>query len=531
MLAIKQPKIYKSGAALVAEALKDSSVTNIFGYPGASVLSLYNELADTPEITHCLCRHEQACVHAAEGYARASGKPGIVLVTSGPGATNTVTGIANAYADSVPLVIIAGAANKSTGKVFQNVDFISMVQPVVKRIYNPQRTDNIYEIIKEAVCCASSGKQAPVLVQLTRSVLEYEYEQTNYKSNLSNNLSTENINITELVSAINSASCPLFIIGGGCKDSFYEVSDLIKETRIPAVTTLMGVGNISADTENCLGMIGVNGTAAANKKIEETDLIIALGVAFSDRTTCKTGMFAGGTPVININIDKNIHNNVNIIKEINCDCRIIIAALKNKINKRISPLHADKPEKTYEQAAKMQTEDVLSLINEFTKPLKPVIITDVGQHQMLAAKCFKFYAPKRFITSGGMGTMGFGLPASCGVHFACPDSYIINITGDGSFQMNLQELATVNEYKIPVKIFVMNNGYLGMIRQMQEKFFCGKYYQSKMHNPDFIKLAEGFGIKGYRVSDIKSLQNILPIVFKTTEPVIVDCITNEFENV
>ncbi len=532
MLAINQPKIYKTGAALVVKALKDSSVTNIFGYPGASVLALYNELADEPEVVHCLCRHEQACVHAAEGYAITSGKPGIVLVTSGPGATNTVTGIANAYADSTPLVIIAGAANNSNGKVFQSVDFMSMVQPIVKKIYAPGLSDNIYGIIKEAVSFSTEGKKGPVLVYLQRSVLERQFEfQEQNESNLSAEISPD-IDFMELASIINAALNPVFIIGGGCRNAFYELSEFLVKTNLPAVTTLMGVGNVSAQVSSNYGMIGVNGSESANSLLSKSDLIVALGVAFSDRTICKSGMFAGGTPVININTLPYTFDNVNIVKEVNCDCVLAIKKLMDAGVKERKNFASDNvPVNTFSNLSGMETSAVLKLINNYTKTLNPIIITDVGQHQMLAAKSFEFVTPKRFLTSGGMGTMGFGLPASCGVHFAMPDDYIINITGDGSFQMNIQELATVKEYKIPVKIFVMNNGYLGMIRQMQEKFFNGKYYQSKMCNPDFMKIAEGYGIKGYRVTNISELNSLMPELFASSEPAVVDCITNGYENV
>ena len=532
MLAINQPKIYKSGAALVVEALKNSCVTNIFGYPGASVLSLYNELADVKEITHCLCRHEQACVHAAEGYARVSGKPGVVLVTSGPGATNTLTGIADAYADSTPLVVIAGAPNSKGGKVFQNVDFVSMAKPVVKEIFTPDIDDNVYMIIKKAVNAACTGKKGPVLVELSRAVLENNFEVTDVNEEILQTSQELDVCVSEIVSLINSAASPLFIVGGGCRDEFYNISALASLTDIQVVTTLMGVGNISADVSTYQGMIGVNGSLAANKAVSESDLIIAFGVAFSDRTTCKSGVFANGTPVINVNIEPYKFGNVNVVKEVNCDCGLVIKQLiKSGIVKRAEKEKNAPVLSHLKTNGKMSTEDVLNLINSYTKSLNPVIITDVGQHQMIAAKCFEFHTSKRFLTSGGMGTMGFGLPASCGVHFAQPDSCIINITGDGSFQMNIQELATVSEYNVPVKIFVMNNGYLGMIRQMQEKFFGGKCYQSKIYNPDFIKLAEGYNIKGYRVSDISGLYNILPEVFAEREPVIIDCFIDEFENV
>ncbi len=531
MLAINQPKIYRTGATLVVEALKNSSVTHIFGYPGASILSLYNELAAADGITHCLCRHEQACVHSAEGYARTSGKPGVVLVTSGPGATNTLTGIANAYADSTPLVIIAGAANEIGGKVFQNVDFPEIVKTTVKAVLVPKESDNLYDVITFALKTANTGRKGPVVVQLTRTVLESKHETSSQIETSDNELNLCDVDIKEIVSIINTARNPVLIVGGGVSEYFNKISELAIKTNIPVVTTLMGSGNISTACPSYCGMIGINGSVYANSVLNDADLIIAFGVAFSDRTTCKSSKFANGIPVININITPYLYTNVNIVKEINYDCGFIIdKLLKSTITPKNFIVNKDiLIDKRNFSSEKMETQEVLEAINNYTKRLNPVIITDVGQHQILAAKCFDFYAPKRFLTPGGMGTMGYGLPASCGVHFAMPDAYIINITGDGSFQMNIQELATVSEYKIPVKIFVMNNGYLGMIRQMQEKFLNNQYYQSKLYNPEFIKLAAAYGIKGYRITSINELKAVLPDVFKTQEPIVVDCITNAFE--
>ena len=530
MLSVMSPTIYKTGAALAVEALKDSSVTNIFGYPGACVLSIYNELAETPEITHCLCRHEQACVHAAEGYARVSGKTGIVLVTSGPGATNTVTGIANAFADSIPILVIAGTPSNYCGKSFQNVKFEEMVKTVTKNCYKPNVNDDIYNVVKNAAAESTSGKKGPVLVQLSRAVLEKKYE---YKKNINNNkfsIQTNNLDIKKIAEKINKANNPVFLIGGGCADAFFELSKLIKETNVPAVSTLMGVGNVSENIGSYCGMIGINGSERANKTLLSADLIVAFGVAFSDRTTCKTNMFADGTPVININIEPYKFKNVNVVEELTADCKDVISSLYNYgLIKRQIIKYNDKKIFQPAKSRKMLTNEVLAEINTFTKCFNPIIITDVGQHQMLAAKCFEFNKPKHFLTSGGMGTMGFGLPAACGAHFAMPEEVIINITGDGSFQMNIQELATVREYNIPIKIFVMNNGYLGMIKQIQEKLYNGKYYQSKMCNPDFIKLAEGYGIKGIRIKNIHTLKAALPDIFMTNEPIVVDCITSEDE--
>lgn len=531
MLTIQKDIEYNMGATLMVEALKSSGVTKIFGYPGASVLSLYNELADKEEeITHCLCRHEQACVHAAEGYARVSGKVGVVLVTSGPGATNTITGIADAFADCTPLLVIAGASNDSEGKVFQNIDFKSMVSSVSKKFYAPKLGENLFEIVLDAINIANSGKKGPVVLQVTREILEQQFDFKSKFSGVKTSVN-KNADLNNLVSLLEYAKAPLILVGGGCRESFDLISNFASKNKINVVSTLMGIGNIESACPYYKGMIGVNGVFEANEALFKSDLILAFGVAFSDRTTCKSEKFANGIPVVNINFEEYLLSNVNIQLQISADCKDVLEKLlkfdlttKGAIEKADTLLEAVA---TY----KMATKDVLECINEFTRAFSPIIITDVGQHQMLAAQCFDFSKPKRFLTSGGLGTMGFGLPAACGAHFAEPETSIINITGDGSFQMNIQELATVREYQIPVKIFVMNNGYLGMIRQTQEKLYGGKYYQSKMNNPDFITLAKGYDIQGYRVTSVEQLNSVLPKIFNNTLPIIVDCVTNEYENV
>lgn len=532
MLTVQEEVITKSGARFVVDALRAAKVNHIFGYPGACILSLYNELADVDDVSHCLCRHEQACVHAAEGFAKISGSIGVVLVTSGPGATNTVTGIANAFADCTPLLVLAGASNETEGKVFQNVDFESMVKKSVKKFYKPTLQDDIFSVILDAVNSATTGKKGPVVVQLTRNLLEKTYTLSKKQSIKQKVIiSNDKSKINQLISMIESSKTPLFLVGGGCRDSFNSISKLSAELKINTVTTLMGVGNVNTSSLYYKGMVGVNGTYEANDLLYNSDLIIAFGVAFSDRTTCKSEVFANNTPIVNVNLEPSSADNVNVVLDIIEDCNSVIEELlSKKISVKTNILQSSgfcdiKNSKT------LGTSEVLQKVNSYTAKLNPIIITDVGQHQMLAAQCFEFVESKRFLTSGGLGTMGFGLPASCGAHFAKPDACIINITGDGSFQMNIQELATVREYQIPVKIFVMNNGYLGMIRQTQEKLYGGRYYQSKMNNPDFITLAKGYDIQGFRITSIPELEEALPLIFGNGEPIIVDCITDEFENV
>lgn len=532
MNGLKKSVEYKNGSALVIDALEACGLDVIFGYPGASILSIYNELADRNNIFHCLCRHEQACVHASEGYARISGKVGVVLVTSGPGVTNTVTGIADAYADCTPLLVIAGTPAKSEGKVFQDVDFVTMIKNSVKKVFTPAEDDNLFDVVKEAILLANSGKKGPVVLQLTRDVLDKKYPVENATEELSAVFTSKTLlkeKVADIASLISKAEKPLFLVGGGCAEAFDKVSALALSLGIDTVSTLMGVGNVASCIPVYKGMIGVNGVEGANNVLFESDLIVAFGVAFSDRTTCKSEMFANGVPIVNVNIEKYLCSNVNIVAELNYNCTDVLEELLTVFKCNTLSI-SDVPERRA-SSQMMGTQAVLDCINAYTRKLSPIVITDVGQHQMFAAQKFDFIKPKRFLTSGGLGTMGFGLPASCGAHFAEPDACIINITGDGSFQMNIQELATVREYQIPVKIFIMNNGYLGMIRQTQEKLFGGKYYQSKMNNPDFITLAKGYDIQGYRVTSLSELKAVLPNIFETNTPIIVDCIIDEFESV
>lgn len=532
----------KTSASVLVQTLLEMGVDSVFGYPGASVLSVYNELANTPKIRHYLVRHEQAAIHAAEGYARTSGNAGVVLVTSGPGFTNTLTGIANAYADSTPLVILAGdvsTGNKS-GKIFQKVDISSLSKPIAKKVFEVKKSDDISYIIKEAFFEASTGVKGPVVIVLPRNILENEYESksiesTNKKNDVSIDFSNE---IIEISSLLKNAQRPLILVGGGCIDSASEVEKFISILQIPVISTLMGIGIYPSENNLYLGMIGMNGVEAANEALSQCDLLIALGVAFSDRTTCKKNDFAKNCKVVSINL---IHNNSKFQLEINADVKEFLTQCikkqdlftpQNKWRMEADFLKGEDEEflMPEENCTRLHSSFVLETLSEFTKYYEPIVVTDVGQHQMLTAQFFHFNKPKKFITSGGLGTMGFGLPAAIGAYIANLNTLVLNITGDGSFQMNLQELATCREHHIPVKIIIMNNGYLGMVRQMQEKLYNHRY-QVEMTNPDFTKIAEAYDLYAIRVNTKEELIPALEKAIKHDGTAIVDIVIDSFENI
>ncbi len=526
-------------ASALVQALLKANVDSIFGYPGASVLSICNELSKTKEIKHYLVRHEQAAVHAAEGYARVSGKTGVVLVTSGPGFTNTVTGIANAYADSTPLVILAGqvADAGGSGKKFQNVNIPAIIQECSKRVLVFKQDDDIEEIIQNAFQIANSDTKGPVVVVLPRNLLESEYKpkrktfQEEYPESC--DFSTEIHNLMQL---INSAHKPLVLLGGGCIHASCEIERFIAKLQCPVVSTLMGIGIYPAENNLYLGMIGLNGVPAANSALSECDLLIALGVSFSDRSTCKNSNFSRDFKIVNINI-KPALNPVDL--EITVDVKeflnIFLAQTVDiipKSKKLLVAIDSLKDEYIPEQdnTKVLHSSYVLETLSEFTKYYEPVVVTDVGQHQMLTAQFFNFNKPCKFITSGGLGTMGFGLPASIGAYVANPNNLVLNITGDGSFQMNLQELATCREHHIPIKIIIMNNGYLGMVRELQEKIY-NKRFQVEMINPDFTKIAEAYDLFAIRVTKKEELIPALDKAIKHDGTAIVDIMIDSFENI
>ena len=512
-----------TSASVLVKTLSSLGVDSIFGYPGASVLSIYNELSKADTIKHYLVRHEQAAVHAAEGYARASGKTGVVLVTSGPGFTNTITGIANAYADSTPLVILAGdvAGADKKGKIFQSVDIQAIAGSCCKKTFKLNPQDDIAQIIQEAFKEASTGVKGPVVVILPRNILEDEYRNENRASIPAAKISKKDfsVELKEFTNLLNASKRPLILIGGGCIDASAEIEQFVSVLQIPVVSTLMGIGIYPSENNLYLGMIGLNGVEPANEALKQCDLLIALGTAFSDRSTCKNNDFTKNRKVVSINICRNSGmSELNITADVKCFIEQCLDVLKENI----IPLE--------KKSNFLQSSYVLETLSEYTRYYEPVVVTDVGQHQMLTAEFFNFNKPRKFITSGGLGTMGFGLPAAIGAYLAKPENLVLNITGDGSFQMNLQELATCREHHIPVKIIIMNNSYLGMVRQMQEKFY-NNCYQVEMTNPDFTKIAEAYDLFAVRVRTKEELIPALEKAIRHQGTAIVDIVIDSFENI
>ena len=524
-------------AETLVNTLLKLGVDSIFGYPGASVLSIYNELAGEKKIKHYLVRHEQAAVHAAEGYARVSGKTGVVLVTSGPGFTNTITGIANAYADSTPLVILAGqvADTNNIGKVFQKVDIKSIASSCSKKVFILEEKDNIEDVLERAFFEANSGVKGPVVVGLPRNLLEAEYEAQRQSFSPEK---AYNVNYTEDISylkqLINAAQKPLVLVGGGCINASSEIERFVAKLQCPVVSSLMGIGIYPSENNLYLGMIGLNGNEVANRALNECDLLISLGTAFSDRSTCKKKNFFENLKIINVNIESSKQD---VYMELISDVGDIVGKLSEyEINKSYNrwllelDLYKSDCSLVENISEKLSSSLVLKTISEYTKYYEPIVVTDVGQHQMLTAQFFNFNKPRKFITSGGLGTMGFGLPAAMGANIAKPENLILNITGDGSFQMNLQELATCREHNIPIKIIIMDNGYLGMVRQLQEKIY-NKCYQVEMTNPDFVKIAEAYDLMAIRVRNIQELVPALEKAINHNGTVILDVIIDSYENI
>ena len=528
----------KTCAATLVETLVSLGVDSIFGYPGAAVLSIYNELSYTNKITHYLVRHEQAAIHAAEGYARTSGKVGVVLVTSGPGFTNTITGIANAYTDSTPLVILAGDVpnNSKSDKVFQKVDIVSMVKSCSKKVYKLTKNDDIVQILEEAFRVANSGVKGPVVIALPRNIIESVYQ--NKVINITEKEAAEkdySKAIDKLNILLSKAKKPLVLVGGGAIDSSQEIIDFVHKYKLPLVSTLMGIGIYPSEDNSYMGMIGINGSHSANEILQKCDLLISFGAAFSDRSTCKRAEFGKNTKIVSVNL--------NLISEefelqIKADVKDFLHQYLKYEN--TCSVNLDWLAEAKEIKEKFITEDsstsclhssyVLATLSEYTRRYEPIVVTDVGQHQMLTAQFYNFNKPRKFITSGGLGTMGYGLPAAMGAQLANKDSLILNITGDGSFQMNLQELATCREHNIPIKIIIMNNGYLGMVRQMQEKIYNNRY-QVEMTNPDFVKIAEAYDLFAIRVSTKEQLIPAINRAIKYKGTAIVDIMIDGFEEI
>jgi acetolactate synthase-1/2/3 large subunit len=543
-----------TGARVFIECLKKEGVDKIFGYPGGVILHIYDELYKCKEIKHYLVRHEQAAVHAAEGYARVTGKPGVVLVTSGPGACNTITGIANAYYDSYPLVVFTGQVDtKLIGNdAFQESDIVGITRTCCKHNYLVKDIKELPRVIKESFHIAQTGKPGPVVVSLPKDILtakmDFEYPEKINLPGYNPTYEGHPIQCRRALKVLCEAQRPVIISGGGVihSEGWQELRELAKKLNIPVTTTLMGIGTYPQDDELSLGMLGMHGNYWANLAISDCDVLFAVGTRFSDRITGCLKRFCKDAKVIHVDIDpcsisKNVHVDIPIVG----DAKNVINLMLNEYNtgkytynvdmrkawiKQIEMWREQRPVLAV-QDAKLHPQTVIKHIYEKTKDKNTLIATEVGQHQMWTAQLYKFNKPRQLITSGGLGTMGFGFPAAMGAQIAAPDSLVFDIAGDGSIQMNIQELMTCVDYNIPVKIAVINNGYLGMVRQWQEKLFNKHYSQTPISSPDYVKLAEAYGILGIRVTEENQIDEALDKAIAYNGPVIIDFIVEPFEMV
>ena len=531
-----------SGAEIFFECLKREKVEYVFGFPGGAVLKLYEKLYDVDHLRHILVRHEQGAAHMAEGYAKATGKVGVVLVTSGPGATNTVTGIADAYMDSVPIVVFTGqvATHLIGNDAFQEADIVGITRPITKHNFLVRDVKELTSIIKKAFFIASTGRPGPVLVDLPKdviaSVCEFEYpDKVDLKGYKPIFLGHQN-QIKKAAEVLKKAKRPLLYVGGGVimSGGHRELGLLVRENNLPVTMTLQGLGAFPMSEPQSLGMLGMHGTYWANQAVNNCDLLISLGARFDDRVTGKVDAFATGAYKIHVDIDPTcIDKNVIVDLPIVGDVKHVLAELAAEINEPLEiddwwkQIEAWKEEcpLTYEKVdGKLRTQFVLEKIYEKTKG-EAVVVTDVGQHQMWVAQYYKFNHPRSHLTSGGLGTMGFSLPASIGAAFGVKDRPVISISGDGGFQMNIQELITAVYNKLPVKFIIINNSFLGMVRQWQELFHAEKYSFTDLSdsNPDFKKVGEAFGLKSFSTNRPEEVDEILDEAFSTDDgPVLIE---------
>ncbi|WP_282060240.1 acetolactate synthase 3 large subunit [Roseobacter litoralis] len=545
-----------SGAKMIVQALIDQGVDTVFGYPGGAVLPIYDEVFQQNAIRHILVRHEQGAVHAAEGYARATGKPGVVLVTSGPGATNAVTGLTDALMDSIPLVVLTGQVPTFMigSDAFQEADTVGITRPCTKHNWLVKETERLSGVIHEAFHVATSGRPGPVLVDIPKDVQfatgtysPPKPSTSHYQPKLKGDMEA----ITELVAALEKAKKPIFYTGGGVINSGPAASQLLRElvkaTGFPITSTLMGLGSYPASGEKWIGMLGMHGLYEANMAMHDCDLMINIGARFDDRITGRLDAFSPKSIKAHIDIDpssinKVIKTDIPIVGDIAHVLEDILKVWKSRGRKTNSEAVA----KWWAQIEQWKTVDCLKFTQQgkiikpqyalerleaLTKKYDRYICTEVGQHQMWAAQYLGFEDPNRWMTSGGLGTMGYGFPASIGVQVAHPDALVINVAGEASWLMNMQEMGTAIQYRLPVKQFILNNERLGMVRQWQELLHGERYSHSWSDAlPDFVKLAEAFGAKGILCSDPDTLDDAIMEMLTYDGPVIFDCLVTKHEN-
>lgn len=547
-----------SGGEILVQCLRDEGVEFLFGYPGGAVLHIYDALYNQKEINHVLVRHEQGATHAADGYARATGKPGVVLVTSGPGATNAVTGIATAHMDSIPMVVITGqVASANIGSdAFQEVDSVGITRPCVKHNFLVKDIHELAEIMKKAFHVATTGRPGPVVVDVPKDITDpaikipYHYPESVNMRSYQPITKGHPGQIRRAVDLLLSAKKPMIYTGGGVVlgKAAEALREFVHKLGYPATSTLMGLGSIPWDDEQFLGMLGMHGTYEANMAMHDCDVLIAIGARFDDRVTGKIAEFCPDAKIIHIDIDPS-----SISKTITVDVPIVgsVAEVLTDMNQQLDSI-GQKPDAaaiadwwqiingwrnkqcmSYDRNSDViKPQAVVEILHEITGG-NAYVTSDVGQHQMWAAQYYGFSEPNRWINSGGLGTMGFGLPAAMGVQFAYPDEVVVCITGEGSIQMCIQELSTCLQYGLPVKIVALNNRYLGMVRQWQEFFYENRYSHSYMESlPDFVKLTESYGHVGMRIERVEDLRPRMEEAFAMKDRLVfLDIVTDQTENV
>ncbi|MBN2057982.1 MAG: biosynthetic-type acetolactate synthase large subunit [Candidatus Saganbacteria bacterium] len=539
-----------SGAQALIESLKKEGVEYIFGYPGGKVLGIYDVLYHEKAIKHILTRHEQGAAHAADGYARVTGKVGVILATSGPGATNLTTGIANAYMDSTPIVAFTGQV--STDQIgrdsFQEADVTGITQPITKHNYLVKQAEDIPRVVKEAFHIASTGRPGPVVVDIAvdamKKKINFKYPDKVSLPGYKPTTKGHPRQIKAAAKMIGLAKKPVIYAGGGVvlSGASKELKEFAEKLRIPVTTTMMGLGAFPEDNDLALHMLGMHGTAYANYAVQESDLLICVGARFDDRVTGHLPTFAPKAKHIHIDIDpaeigKNVRIDVPIVGDAKQTLKDLLEKVKpekdkhNAWLKQIEEWKKKYPLK-YKDDHELRPQYIVELIDELTEG-KAVICTEVGQNQMWAAQFYTYNEPRMWVSSGGLGTMGYGFPASIGAQFGAPDKMVFDIAGDGSIQMNIQELTTAVNHKLPIKIVVLNNNYLGMVRQWQELLFERRYASTDLHNnPDLVKVAEAFGAAAFRVTKKSEAKKVLQQAMKIKDrPVLVDCRIVEEENV